>query len=238
MPVKATRLFNVDDFNGNKEEIYCAYKEIVTCPCCHYAIVPRILHGYYVEDEYGASEFQYVVSIAMFCTKCRRVFLAEYGARRDTCRQLRLLADAIIGLYPFKLQTKEFSSHIAALSPMFVETYSQSEAAQTAGLVEIAGCGYRKSIEYLIKDYLCHKDPSSSETIRGEFLGKSIQRIEDPRIKVLAERATWIGNDETHYVRKHEELDVEDMIRFVGALLNYVESELTFEEALSISPER
>lgn len=119
---------------------------------------------------------------------------------------------------------------------MFAATFSQSAAAESQDLTEIAGCGYRKSVEYLVKDYLCHKFPDQSETIQSEFLGKAIQRIDDPRVKTLAERATWIGNDETHYVKKHETLDIGDMKRFISAMLSYIEAELIFEEALSIEP--
>ena len=85
-----------------------------------------------------------------------------------------------------------------------------------------------------MKDYLCHKYPDDAEQIRSEFLGASIKRIDDKRVKVLAERSTWIGNDETHYVRKHDNLTLDNMKRFIKAILNYVESELAFEEADSI----
>ncbi len=123
---------------------------------------------------------------------------------------------------------------IKALSPNFAETYSQSETAESQRLFQICGVGYRKALEYLVKDYLCHKSPECSEDIRSEFLAASIKRIDDSRIKTLAERSTWIGNDETHYVKKHEDLDFNDMKRFIKALLTYVESELAFEEALDI----
>ena len=50
----------------------------------------------------------------------------------------------------------------------------------------------------------------------------------------MAERSVWIGNDETHYVRKHEDLDVSDMKRFIIAMVRYVDAELAFEDAESI----
>lgn len=86
----------------------------------------------------------------------------------------------------------------------------------------------------MVKDYLCHKFPEDAEKIRNELLSHSISRIDDSRIKVLAERSTWIGNDETHYVKKREELGLDDMKRFIKAMLNYIESELAFEEAEAI----
>ena len=120
------------------------------------------------------------------------------------------------------------------MSPLFVETYSQAEIAESQQLLQICGVGYRKALEYLVKDYLCWKHPEDTEQILSEFLGNNLKRIEDPRIKVLAERSTWIGNDETHYVKKHEDLGIDDMKRFIKALLTYVDSELAFAEALGI----
>ena len=117
---------------------------------------------------------------------------------------------------------------------MFVSTYAQSQQAEADGLTEICGIGYRKALEYLVKDFLCHVDPDHEEEIKKELLGPSIRRIHDPRIKTLAERSVWIGNDETHYVRKHEDLDVNDMKRFIIAMVRYVDAELAFEDAESI----
>ena len=88
----------------------------------------------------------------------------------------------------------------------------------------------------MVKDYLCHVDPEHEEDIKKELLGRSIRRIDNTKIKTLAERSTWIGNDETHYVRKHEDLNVDDMKRFIIAMVRYVDSELAFEEASAIEP--
>lgn len=235
LPKKDIALLNADEPNNKLDLIGCVYDEISTCPRCHYALVPQALGGVFANAESNILlRRSHTVDIFMFCPRCRQVFLAEYSAERHPSKRGMLRTKMLLGLYPSTPQLGNCSPQISGLSPMFAEIYSQSEAASDAGLMEIAGCGYRKSIEYLIKDYLCHKDPKNSTAIKGEFLGNSIQRIDDPRIKTLAERATWIGNDETHYVRKHENLDIEDMKRFIDALLRYVEAELTFEEALSV----
>lgn len=110
----------------------------------------------------------------------------------------------------------------------------QAEIAESQRLYRICGVGYRKALEFLVKDYLRRKNPDDSDKILAEPLGSCIRKLDDPRIKVLAERSVWIGNDETHYVRKHDDLDLEDMKRFIKAMLNYIESELAFEEAEAI----
>ena len=87
-----------------------------------------------------------------------------------------------------------------------------------------------------MKDYLCHKFPDEEENIKKESLGKNLNRIEDGKVQTLAKRATWIGNDETHYVRKHEDLDVSTLKTFIRAMVHFIDSDLTFEQALTIDP--
>ena len=98
----------------------------------------------------------------------------------------------------------------------------------------IAGCGFRKSIEFLVKDYLIYLNPQKEENIKNEFLGASIKKLENPKIQTLAEKATWIGNDETHYVSKHDNLNINDMKNFIIILCNYIEMEETYKKALII----
>ena len=111
-----------------------------------------------------------------------------------------------------------FSDKIINLSATFVQTYEQAQCAEAN----------------LVKDYLCHKAPADEDAIKTEALGRSLQRIEDSRIQALAQRATWIGNDETHYVKKHEDLDVATMKVFINAMVHFIDSDLALEQALGI----
>lgn len=205
------------------------YDEIEECPQCHFAVQPRIINARYVNK--GPSDAYGHLYITFFCPKCHRIFLTDY-------RQIT------VGPYfqytgeysqaPVTPNYEKFTPQISALSPTFVSTYAQAQEAEASGLSEICGLGYRKALEYLVKDYLCHVDPEHEEDIKKELLGHSINRIDNRKIKTLAERSTWIGNDETHYVRKHENLNVDDMKRFIIAMVRYVDSELAFEDASGI----
>lgn len=227
-------LSDIDALNIN--ELYRRnfdYSEINECPMCHFAVQPRLIHTCYVDDHHDSNECN--LYITFFCPKCGGVFLAKY----------REISIPSIGAYsysgdfsltPVSPNYDKFSSQIKQLSPTFIQTYEQSQYAEALNLTEICGIGYRKSVEYLVKDYLCHTYPDQEEAIKAEPLGKSIKRIDSIKIKTLAERATWIGNDETHYVRKHEDLDTNVMKRFITAMVRYIDSELAFEEADSIEP--
>ena len=210
-----------------------SYQEVTECPACHFALQPSVLSSFYVAGDAENKDAYYLYQTCL-CNRCRQVFLSKYEkplglGQHNPCSSLQ--ASFSVPLTP---KTDSFSNEIEALSPSFVETYSQASIAEAQQLTQICGVGYRKSLEFLVKDYLCHKHPDDAEKIRSEFLGASIKRIEDNRVKVLAERSTWIGNDETHYVRKHDNLTLESMKRFIKAILSYIESELAFEEADSI----
>lgn len=233
MPIKAIYSYNADEPTNDDCRQLCAYQEVTECPSCHYAIQPKVLNAYFVQSESDKKYYDFY--LLALCTKCRRLFLSKFSGGKQKFGIADIEFEAPSFSVPFTPALDKFSEDICSLSPGFVETYAQANVAEAHQLYQICGVGYRKSLEYLVKDYLCHKYPDDTEKIRSEFLGASIKRIEDSRVKVLAERSTWIGNDETHYVRKHNSLDFSDMKRFIKAILNYVESELAFEEATSIT---
>lgn len=105
--------------------------------------------------------------------------------------------------------------------------------AKLDGKDELVGIGYRKSIEFLIKDYLIYINHEKSEQIPQMHLGDCIKLISSDKIQALAKASTWLGNDETHYVRKHSDKDIEDLEKFLNALVYYLTYELTVEEAYS-----
>lgn len=210
--------------------------EIDECPVCHHALKPTILDSKYVLDNPDGESLLCHLYTAFFCPKCRSVFMGRFAHSLDTRFGLTSVYLGDYSLFPMTPDYDRFSSEIAELSPTFVQTYEQAQYAESSGLNQICGIGYRKALEYLVKDYLCHKSPTLEDTIKTELLGNSLRRIEDSRIQALAKRATWIGNDETHYVRKHEDLNVGDMKTFIKAMVHFIESDLALEQALAIDP--
>lgn len=189
---------------------------------CHVALHPDVLTATVRDNNL------YVVH---YCPSCEGVFYSHY-VKIGSIYYFRYA-------FPNELENTTFSESIKILSPKFSEIYRQAESAEEQGLLEICGMGYRRALEFLVKDYLRQANPEHSEEIKKQPLAACIKsRIGDHRIKTLAERATWIGNDETHYIRKHENLDVQDMKMFIRAMVAYIEAEKTFEYALSIEPQK
>lgn len=132
-----------------------------------------------------------------------------------------------------------FSAYISDLSPQFVEIYHQSENAEAIGLNQISGMGYRKALEFLVKDYAIHKNSDKKNEIEKAFLSACIKNyIENPKIQTLAEKSVWLGNNETHYVKEHMDRNVSDLKIFIKACANYIEMDLTVEDAGTIQDSR
>jgi hypothetical protein len=136
----------------------------------------------------------------------------------------------------------KFPDFINATYPAFVKIYHQAEKAEQEGLTEICGVGYRKAVEYLVKDYLILKINNGTgsdeekaneiERLKKTLLSQCISQIEDVRIKTSATKATWLGNDETHYTRVYQNRDLQDLKKFISAMVQCIELEHTINEIL------
>lgn len=188
------------------------------CPVCHAGIHPQFLvASAYVESVPHRLE-------AVFrCGKsaCQALFVAYY-VRPNGLIELELGRTE-----PQRPAKAAFGPEIATLSPMFVDIYNQSVAAESYRLDQIAGTGFRKALEFLVKDFAIAERPTEKGEIVKKFLGPCIRDyIDDTRLKATAERAAWLGNDETHYSRKWEGKDLEDLKQLVKLTVNWVENVL------------
>jgi len=207
-----------------------------TCPYCHHAIEPT----FYVGAASGNHSTRDThIELALKCTRhlCRRLFISIYKRTAFTGKEM-------IG--PFKWQRSvpiepkppHIPPEIATVSNLFGKIFTQAATADAMGLDTVAGVGYRKALEFLIKDFSVKKNPSKSAEIQNKLLGKVIDEfVDDPNIKVCAKRAAWLGNDETHYLRKWEDKDIEDLKVLIQLTVNWVVNHvLTEKYLLEMSP--
>lgn len=127
-------------------------------------------------------------------------------------------------------------SNIEKVSEKFVEIFEQAATAEAYGLMSICGVAYRKAAEFLIKDYVIMKNPEEEDKIKKDTLGKVIsEQLSDfPKIQILAKASTWIGNDETHYVRKHNDKDLNDLKSFLSAAATFIAADYDADQALAM----
>jgi len=101
----------------------------------------------------------------------------------------------------------------------FIKTYLQSLVAESSGLDELAGMGYRKSIEYLVKDWAIQGKPDDKERIEKLWLDVVIKDYYSGDLKDILQRATWLGNDQSHYNRIFEDFDIDDLKELIVLIM-------------------
>lgn len=208
---------------------------ITECPICHKSFVPDPLYAY----TYNFTSEEQHASIVFFCRDCKSMFLGHYIISYSdyTHHGKEYTATQFLSIEPTKFNKYIFDDSIIKLSPQFDKIYNQALAAELSGLDEIAGLGYRKSLEFLVKDFAIHEHPDSAEEIKRLLLSQCIKKyIDDDWIKTLAERSAWIGNDEAHYLRKQTDRDVNDMKSFIKATVYFIAMLLITEDAESMNP--
>lgn len=131
-------------------------------------------------------------------------------------------------------EAPEFPEGVVETSPSHGKIVVQAQRAEANGLGEIAGLGYRKALEFLVKDYCIRKSPTKEAEIRKKPLGSCIQEdIADTNIRECARRAAWLGNDETHYERVWTGHDISDLKLLIRLTQNWISNEYLTEKYLN-----
>lgn len=216
----------------SSQKSYITYEEENVCPICKSKISPI-----YISSSLNTVKHS---SIFNHCRSCHNSFISNYTIVKNLNRSSPSIIyydGTLTGSEPCRFEKHIFDDSIISLSKQFDKIYNQSLAAETAGLDEIAGLGYRKALEFLVKDFAIHEHPDEEEEIKKLMLSPCIKKyIDNPQIKTLVERSAWIGNDEAHYIRKQENRDVNDMKSFIKATVYFISMVLITEDAASMEP--
>ncbi len=212
--------------NAPSDLIDIEVEEVGKCPCCGIATSPTFLEGFAISHaDLSHTIYAYV---ALYCTSCHSIYTARYISNRGVSN---LQLDSV---FPKTAKEISFSNNINELSPTFVSLYNQASVAETnVEIYGLAGIGYRKSLEYLIKDYLIKMKHQDKDTIIKMNLGNCINKLDD-RMKTISKASIWLGNDETHYFRKNPEYDIEDLKSFIDVLIHIIEIDFSTEKAKSL----
>lgn len=233
------KLLSKNLINDSSSHVF--YEPVNQCPCCKTTLNPVNIASAIC----GNADNHYFFAIE-YCSMCNNVFVSKYSLSNYLTSSTfpykikpsdgdSFIASNLISCEPNRFSKHIFDPKIVAISPQFDKIYNQALAAESSGLDEIAGLGYRKALEFLIKDYAIHEHPNDIDVIKVKNLSQCIrQYIANDTILTLAERSAWIGNDEAHYVRKHENRDVSDMKSFIQAIVYFIGMTLIAEDASSI----
>lgn len=202
------------------------------CCICHTSIQPKFINAILTGK---VNEEASLLQIVFQCTKdgCQQLFVATYGYAHVENDTLTAHLYRLMKTAPRTAIKTAFSKSINGVSPNFVEIYNQAIGAEAAGLDQITGIGLRKALEFLIKDFTINQRPGDTQAIQGSMLGQVINNyVDDANVKACAARATWLGNDETHYVRKWLDKDITDLKTLIKLTVNWIDNVLLTEEYL------
>lgn len=197
------------------------------CPHCGVAVSPQFLSSYFVELKKVKNDLPtYRIFVTFLCNNCIKAFNSEYKFQNLLCYSNTTSA-TLTATYPVYHSSITHREEIKKLSPKYVQIYNESHFAEEANLKEICGMGYRKALEFLIKDYAIKLNPDDEEKIKNCTLANCINSyISTERIKALAKASAWLGNDETHYCRKHADYDLNSLKAFINATESFINSEM------------
>ena len=209
-----TLIFNPDSVRNMRFD-----KKPTRCPICNNGIDAIIITAAQREDD-----TKMCVEVVYRCPieTCSHLFIANY-----------VLTQRSSGIY-YKyfgpatrpsIDKKTFEDAIQNISSEFCDIYNQALEAETMGLNKISGSGYRKALEFLVKDFaiLRTKNDIEKEQIKKSLLGVVINTyIDHEKIKKNAKRASWLGNDETHYTRIWSDKDIDDLKINIDLVVHYI----------------
>lgn len=192
-----------------------------TCPHCNKIVgmnLVSIING-------GESQGSQVLLLCFQCPACKELTIGRHYGMGSV---LSPIADGKAVFYPLQqFIPLSFSVLINDLSLNFCTLYNQAAKAEHYGCGDISGAGYRKALEFLVKDFAIRSFPEENETIKKMPLANVIDNYLDNRkIKEIAKRAVWLGNDETHYERKWADKDIEDLKKLISITVNFIDSDL------------
>lgn len=215
------------------------------CPCCNKVMASDLTPIIAVnnllpadsssEDEKELINIECKVVSIYRCTACNSLFSIwskhksnnpDYDDTEWSCE--------ILKIFPFSSNTTNFSEEICNLSNMFVLIYNQAEIAEKSGLNEICGMGFRKALEHLVDAYIRKYHHNENIAFNLPLSKKINDYIGDTKIKTLAKKTAWIGNDATHIDKRHPERDIQDMKKFIRAMTTMIDAEFAYEDADTI----
>lgn len=190
------------------------------CPHCHVTNTPREIWKVESKD----TDDTIVVISAWQCANqtCNKVFIVshKWTDRLEFHRFLNGLPKGPDWPKPLiDLKSGKQSEDGKLFQSNFIKTYLQSLEAENSGLNELAGMGFRKAIEYLVKDWAIQTNPEEKEKIEKAWLGAVIKDYYDGDLKEILERATWLGNDQAHYNKLFEEFDIDVLKELIELIM-------------------
>lgn len=200
-----------------------------TCKICK-----KVTSPIKIEDNTNQIDFNhYRLCITRYCHQCKHYFIDEFdvvsegGVYSNTSYEV-----TYIDVKPELPSDIPISDDISLISPIGKEIYLQALKAEQERLDHIAGIGYRKALEFFVKDFSIVTNPDDEEKIIKMSLKQVIEKyIKDEDLKTFALASAYIGNDEGHYYRNNPDKDFTHLKNYLHGVIHYMEMKLNFLDA-------
>ncbi|MDD6906317.1 hypothetical protein ACQRC6_06450 [Peptoniphilus sp. SGI.035] len=184
------------------------------CPYCG-----QIAHSSYISNaslEFDQNSKYFIIALQSNC--CDKIYIASYLFEYKT-QQFTFL-----NFYPSQ-NPNPLPENIANISPRFVSMYSQALASERNNHFELAACGYRNSIEILIKDYAIKVLKENPEEVVKKSLFKAIEDYLPKDLLNTADVVRILGNDNTHYLRKYKDIDFPKLKNYLEIFIGQIDTQ-------------
>ena len=200
-----------------------------TCKICQ-----KVTSPIKIDDQTNEIDFNhYRLCVIRYCLQCNHYFIDEF----DVTREGGIYSETSYNLTPLKVKPElpsdiPISDDVELVSPIGKQIYVQALKAEHEQLDHIAGIGYRKALEFFIKDFSILTNQDDKDKIIKIPLKQVIEEyINDEDLKTFALASTYIGNDEGHFYRKNPDKDLTHLKKYLHGFIYYMEKHLTLFDA-------
>lgn len=201
------KIFSLDSYFTSKEFDVENY-----CPYCGTANDPKK-----ITDLYSYNEYLKPIVLILQTSCCHKFFMSLYILERGEPK--------LLYTYPTGTPTI-FSDAIKEISPDFIKLHTQAKFSERNGHLELAATGYRNALEFLIKDFaikILKKDPK--EVSKKTLASVITSYLPNPRMEITADVVRILGNDSTHFERKHPDVEFSEIKRYLNIFIRQIELE-------------
>ncbi|HEL2246384.1 hypothetical protein RFL04_08605 [Streptococcus suis] len=199
------------------------------CPNCKKPTNPHLVNSSY----FPLGEEKTSLVLTFRCLGCKHFWTEEFIATRH---RINSYTDKYeiehLKVTPSLPSDIPISDDVELVSPIGKQIYVQALKAEHEQLDHIAGIGYRKALEFFVKDFSIVTNPDDEDKIIKMPLKQVIEKyIKDDDLKTFALASAYIGNDEGHYYRNNPDKDFSHLKNYLHGVIHYMEMKLNFLDA-------
>ncbi len=197
------------------------------CPICKRPTNPDLVNSSY----FPLTEDETHLVLTFRCLGCKHFWTEEFIAYFPNSYTGKYAIERI-KVIPDLPSDIPISDDVETVSPIGKQIYVQALKAEHEQLDHIAGIGYRKALEFFVKDFSIVTNPDDEDKIIKMSLKQVIEKyIKDEDLKTFALASAYIGNDEGHYYRNNPDKDFTDLKNYLHGVIHYMEMKLNFLDA-------